>query len=405
MKISPKEIARKIVPPVAWRWAKGRGKDVLLWWLCPRAYRKTSAKGVYDENRVLFVEMNAPEPSASEQLALRSMRDDYGYDVHFFSLRVHYVGFYKRAKNYIHLAREVAQSHYVFICEAMNMIACLPLRPETKVIQLWHGCGAFKRFGMSTADKIFGGDRKAKMRHPDHANTSLVTVSSPEVVWAYEDAMCFEDKPGIVRPLGVSRTDVFFDQEYLSKLHEEVLEAVPACVGKRVLVYAPTFRGHVKNAEAPDALDIDLLREVLEDEWVLLIKHHPHVKQLPPIPENCREFAFDVTRELTIDQLMVAADVCVSDYSSLVYEFSLFGKPMAFFAYDLQEYDDWRGFYYDYDELTPGPIFADTESLADWIAHVDERFDPEEVQAFRERFMGSCDGHSTERIIEAALAL
>lgn len=285
------------------------------------------------------------------------------------------------------------------------MIACLPVRPETKIIQLWHGCGAFKRFGMSTADKIFGASRKDKLRHPDHTNTSLVTVSSPEVVWAYEEAMCFEDRPGIVRPLGVSRTDVFFDQEYLATMKREVLEAVPACEGKRILIYVPTFRGRVSHAEAPDQLDIPLLKRVLGEEWVLLIKHHPHVKELPEVPAECRDFAFDVTHDLTIDHLIVAADVCISDYSSLVYEVSLLGKPMVFFAYDLQDYDDWRGFYYDYDELTPGPVFEDSESLVDWVAHVDERFDQGEVDAFRERFMSSCDGNSTKRICEAAFAL
>lgn len=405
MSFSPKEALRKAMPEQAWTWLKRRGKDVLLWYVVPRAYRKASNTVQVNPNKALFVEMNAAEPSASEQLVLEALRDDYGYEVDFYSLRVHYVGFLKRARNYCELARRVVGARYVVICEAMNMIACLPLRPETKVVQLWHGCGAFKRFGMSTADKIFGASRSDKQRHPDHENTSLVAVSSPEVVWAYEEAMCFEDRPGIVRPLGVSRTDVFFDQEYLSRLSGEAHQAVPACKGKRILVYAPTFRGRVSTAEAPNELDLPYLKERLGGEWVLLIKHHPHVMHLPEIPEDCRDFAFDVTHELSIDQLMAASDACISDYSSLVYEYSLLGKPMAFFAYDLEEYDDWRGFYYSYEDLTPGPIFRDTASLAEWVAHVDECFDPKEVAAFRERFMGSCDGNSTKRICEALLSL
>ena len=72
---------------------------------------------------------------------------------------------------------------------------------------------------------------------------------------------------------------------------------------------------------------------------------------------------------------------------------------MAFFAYDLDDYCDWRGFYYPYDELTPGPVFRDNESLIDWVKHVDERFDSAEVDAFRSKFMSACDGNATERIV------
>ena len=72
---------------------------------------------------------------------------------------------------------------------------------------------------------------------------------------------------------------------------------------------------------------------------------------------------------------------------------------MLFFAYDLENYFDWRGFYYPYDELTPGPIFTTNEEMVEYIQHIDERFDKAEVTAFRDRFMSACDGHATERIM------
>ena len=57
--------------------------------------------------------------------------------------------------------------------------------------------------------------------------------------------------------------------------------------------------------------------------------------------------------------------------------------------------------YYDYEELMPGPIFIDTEALADYIAHIDERFDKGRVREFKNKHMSACDGNSTDRIIEA----
>ena len=56
------------------------------------------------------------------------------------------------------------------------------------MIQTWHACGAFKKFGMSTADLIFGLNRQQQERHPTYRNLSCVTVSSPEIVWAYAEA-------------------------------------------------------------------------------------------------------------------------------------------------------------------------------------------------------------------------
>jgi CDP-ribitol ribitolphosphotransferase len=73
---------------------------------------------------------------------------------------------------------------------------------------------------------------------------------------------------------------------------------------------------------------------------------------------------------------------------------------MIFFAYDLDDYFDWRGFYYNYDELTPGPVYKTNEEIIDYIEHIDERFDREEVRKFKERFMSACDGHATDRIME-----
>ena len=369
----------------------------------PQAYRKATRDAV-DSHKAVFVEANRDEPSDSLQLVYAEMKHR-GFACEFISLHWNCGKFSEYTSRSLQMVRMVATARYVFICEACHPLACVPLRPETKVIQLWHGCGAFKKFGMSTADKIFGASRKEKLRHPAHRNTSLVTVSSPEVRWAYVEAMSMEDRPEVVQALGVSRTDVYFDEEFLSARRDEVLAVVPEIADKRILLYAPTFRGRVFGATAPNELDIRLLHDRLGEEWVLLIKHHPHVKQRPPVPAGCEGFAFDVSESLSIEACLCVADVCLSDYSSLVFEYSLFRRPMAFFAYDIADYDDWRGFYYDYDELTPGPVFMSTEEIAHWVVSLSPDFDSSEIDAFRQRFMGACDGNATERILDAVMEL
>ena len=100
----------------------------------------------------------------------------------------------------------------------------------------------------------------------------------------------------------------------------------------------------------------------------------------------------------SLDPRMTVADIMITDYSSVVFEYALFERPMAFFTYDLDEYIDERGLYYDFDEVTPGPLCTTNEELIDYIINIDTRFNKQEVIDFKEKFMSSCDGHSTERI-------
>lgn len=374
-------------------------KDALLFHVLPRAYRRAARMPV-EEGKVIFLENKEATLPESFEVLYERLSQVSSLKLEFVSLGETRVRLRQYYKNCIAFVKNLATAQFVFLNDASNVVSCLPLRPETKAVQLWHACGAFKKWGMSTADLIFGGSRDEILRHPFYENLSLVTVSSPEVVWAYEEAMVLQDRPGIVRPVGVSRTDVFFDDDYLAESRRKLLEAVPAAADKRVIVYAPTFRGRVAQAEGPAALDIAAMRDAFSADSVLVIKHHPFVRELPPIPADCRDFAFDVTRELPINELLCSADAVISDYSSLVFEYSLFGRPMVFFAYDQDEYADWRGFYYDYDALTPGPVCTTTEGVVSALKAAAEDFDSSEVDAFRERFMSACDGRATDRIIE-----
>lgn len=383
--------------------AKRLMKDVALGRILPAVYAQ-AAKEPVDDQAALFVSRYATEIGGNLACVSDCLREQHGMRTEFVSLDFNGVGTVQYLDNCKAMLRKAATSAYVFIDDASDVLSCIDLRPETKVIQLWHACGAFKRFGFSTAEAGFGESREDKRRHPFYGNLSLVTVSSPEVVWAYEEAMGLQDAPGIVRPLGVCRTDCFFDAQFVSASRTRFDQAFPQAKGKRVVLYAPTYRGDSSHAKAPDGLDLAVLKDRLGDSCVLCIAQHPFVVQSPVLPRELEGFVVDAqTAPLSIAELLCAADVCVSDYSSVVYEYALLGRPMAFFPYDYSDYYDWRGFYYDYDELTPGPVYSDTAELADYLLHVDERFDPAQVASFRERFMIACDGNSTERIVEAVL--
>ena len=365
----------------------------------PFAYRRAACQPV-NPRKVLFVSEKLYAIPDAYNVIMPYIQRNYDLDVQFISLAhgSHSRLLYNRMC--LEFVRELATAAYVFLDDASGIVSCVPLRPETKIVQLWHACGAFKKWGFSTAEKIFGDNARGLCRHPNYANLSLVTTSAPEINWAYEEAMGLTNRPGTVQALGVSRTDRFFDPAFLDQAFRDLYAEVPQAVGKRVLLYAPTFRGRVSLAEAPNALDIPLLQEQLSADWVLLVKQHPFIKDRPPIPEGCKHFAFDVTNTLAIDALLVVSDALITDYSSVIFEYSLTGRPMCFLAYDLGNYDDWRGFYYPYDEMTPGPIVTTTKEVVEWASALEKDTTSPMIASFRHRFMSSCDGHATERICD-----
>ena len=362
----------------------------------PKVYSSYCTEPV-QENKVLFLEMRFTKLSNSFELIYKALEESGEYDLKCSYVQFNFIRGHEFTQRVNEMLKELATAKYVFVDDASLILSSIPLRKETVAINLWHACGAFKKFGRSTAELKFGSSAATLDKYPNYGNLTHVTVSSPEVIWAYEEAMHLPK--GIVKATGVSRTDQFYDKEFVESRKQKLYEIMPEAKGKKVILYAPTFRGHVATASSPDRIDFERFCRELGNEYVIVCKHHPFVKNPPIIPEELQHFARDLTKYLSIEDLLCCADICISDYSSLVFEYSLFEKPMIFYAYDYDNYCDWRGFYYDYSEFTPGPVVQTEDELLDSIKNIDTQFDKQKVIDFKEKFMGSCDGHATERII------
>ncbi|MDO5539793.1 MAG: CDP-glycerol glycerophosphotransferase family protein [Eubacteriales bacterium] len=397
-------LVKKIIHGIAWRARRVIGrmhKCYTLKFRYPAIYQKESRKPV--KEKAVFLERRGVQLSDNFELVYEELKKRGDIELVSCFIGEGRLGRWEQWKNNAAFIKEIATAKYVFINDSTTLVSCIEPRPETKIVQLWHACGAFKKFGYSTADKIFGGSRKELEQFPLHKNFSLVTVSSPEVIWAYAEAFHMEDKKENIVAAGISRTDVFFDKGKIQAAYEKVHQLVPQSCNKKIILYAPTFRGRVACAESPDKMNLVKMKKALGDEYVILNKHHPFVKQRPEISKEVQDFSIDVTDILTIEELLMVSDICISDYSSLIFEYSLFERPMLFFAYDLDEYFDWRGFYYDYSEMTPGPVCKTTEDIIDYIENLKTKFDRQKIVDFREKFMSSCDGKSTQRILEMVL--
>lgn len=302
---------------------------------------------------------------------------------------------------YLKLCALLPTAGTILVDDTCNLFGAFKLRKGSKLIQTWHSCGAFKKWGYSIAGLGFGQDPEELDKYPAHKNYDLVTVSSEECIPHFNEAFGFGED-SCVKATGVARTDRFFKDENRIAAFSRLYEVCPEARGKKVLLYAPTYRGDADDAKPPEQFGISELKKRLGGECVLLIKQHGFVKERTSIPDDCADFAFEVSELMNIEELLFVSDVCITDYSSLIFEYSLFERPMVFYAYDLEEFYDYRGFYYKYDnDFLPGDIARSEEDL---FAAVEKAAaqgcDIGAVKRFRERFMGACDGKSTDRIVD-----
>ncbi|EHZ6143158.1 CDP-glycerol:glycerophosphate glycerophosphotransferase [Listeria monocytogenes] len=276
-----------------------------------------------------------------------------------------------------------------------NKIYGLKFNKKTHVVQSWHATGAFKKFGFSALEGTDANTEEFETRA--HSPYTDVLVSSEGIIPEYMEA--FRKQANQIKPIGVPRTDVFFDQEYVAYTKEKYMKTYPQLRNKKVLLYAPTFRGGPNERfNYSVVLDIAALKKELGDTHILILKFHPVIKNVSFNVDKKDPFILDLTMNNDINDLMLFSDALITDYSSVIFEFSLMNKPIYFFAYDIDDYLDERGFYFDYKATIPGEVFKDTPSLIESIKT--ENYNYDELEVFKKKFVGSLDGNSTKRFVE-----
>ncbi len=280
--------------------------------------------------------------------------------------------------------KQYATAKTVILCDNFLPVASCKKKKATRVIQLWHGCGAFKRFGYDSADDIPEGYKGSVYKNYD-----LVTVSGTACVPFFCSAMRLGSD--IVKPVGVSATDKLFIKDYMDEKRAHFRYMFPDAVGKTVVLYAPTFRNNAANASVVGEEEIDKLIECCGDDFYIIKSFHPHIitgtgrKELP----------------MTTEELLCCADILITDYSSVFFEFLLLDRPVIFFAPDYDKYESGRGYYLDYDNL-PGQIIknvtGDEAVLALKTALSTSDGQKAARKAFCDKYMEACDGHVTKRL-------
>ena len=278
--------------------------------------------------------------------------------------------------------KQYARANYVVISDNFLPVASCKKRKQTFVIQLWHGCGAFKKFGYDTTDDIPKDYVGNVFRNYD-----LVPVSGPESVEPFTSAMRL--KEGVCIPIGVGATDQYFDRLYQKESRQNFFKVCPEARDKKILLWAPTFRGSALNPVVPGSEIFEKLKEKLKEDWYVIIKYHPHMESKGK----------HSTIEIPTEQLLPVVDLLVTDYSSILFNYAIYQRPILLFAPDLDEYSEARGFYLDYREL-PGEIAKTEEELLEGITRAYDVFDKQAMQRFYQRYMNGCDGRATKRVLD-----
>lgn len=296
-------------------------------------------------------------------------------------------------KSWIQLIRKMAQSSIIFLDDHAPLLDWLKLSKDTKLIQLWHAGAGFKSSGYS---------RWGHMGCPNavscHRQYSFGIAGSKKIAPFFSEVWGINDEQ--VLPTGMPRMDEFLQADYREEKTRQLYQKYPMCKGKKVMLFAPTYRGRNKrDAHYPyELIDFAGLYEACGDEYVVLFKMHPWVHAKAPIEKRYQDKFLDVGKYPNINDLFYITDLLVTDYSSNIFEYSLMRKPMLFFAYDKVQYSFSRGFHRDYEESAPGKVCYTFAELLEAFRKKD--FEYEKVEQYVEHHFDYTDSHASDRVID-----
>ncbi len=283
-------------------------------------------------------------------------------------------------------------SRLFIVDNAYFPIHIAPHRRGTTVVQVWHAAGALKRFGLATA---------VPPRQPErrflHRNYDYVIASSEGTRAAYSTAL--RTPVERVLPLGSPRTDLFFDEAEVAAAQRRLLDEHRSLEGRRVVLYAPTFRGRGERKRAAPGLDAERLRAMLPDEYALVLKAHPNLHRGR---RGRRGYDAIMHPATEINDIFTITDILVTDYSSVVFDWALLRRPLVLLVPDLAGYEADPGLFIDYRTEMIGSLVQDTGGVA-WAITEDD-FDPSTYDAFIDRHLGTARGDASARFVQRFLA-
>ena len=294
----------------------------------------------------------------------------------------------------LQIVRKLCSARYIFLEDVFNYLQFYSLLPGQEIIQLWHAEGAYKKFGFSRTGE-------AIKISPGHRKYTKAIVSAEAIRDCYAEAYDIDREKVIAT--GIPRTDAFYDGNTIDSIRNRFREAHPEIGERRIIFLAPTYRGtkipvaHYDLSRIP----IDRMRERFGEDCVLVTKMHPaaynNMKLNGIKLGDDTGFWIDVSEIRDVNDILPAADILITDYSSIIFDWLLLDRPVIYYVYDRGEYEGDRGLYYPFEEYVYGAVARDEDELLDAVERADMMHEKRDI--FREKFMKACDGQATDRVL------
>lgn len=292
-----------------------------------------------------------------------------------------------------------------YLCSNIEFDRFLRRRPDQRYLQTFHGY-PFKSMGIPFW-RSKGFSERAITEECDRRNRAWtsILVPAPFCVDLYRDCYRYE---GEILVTGYPRDDALVRPD--PGVRDRVLARLGVPAGRRVVLYAPTWRESdaitARKAKLFDELEVDRLADALGADHTILLRGHTRTRHTSGAGPAGRAEILDVTRYPEINDLILAADVAVLDYSSLRFDWLLTGKPVLFFVPDLESYLAQRTALFDFGPTAPGPLLRTTDGVIDALRdleRVSAAFVAQRTEADA-RFNALNDGFAAARVADAFFA-
>lgn len=299
----------------------------------------------------------------------------------------------RSAADWNRLLLKLAKADFIIIDDHVPFMDWFKISDKTQVIQVWHGGLGFKSSGYSR-----WGHKGCPAPESCHRQYTYGIAGGENLISTFSEVWGINNSQ--VLPTGMPRIDEFLDPDYRGEVKKSLYQRYNICKNKKVILFAPTYRGkNKKDASYPyELINFQEFYEFCGEEYVVLFKMHPWVKDKVPIDKRHQDRFLDVGSYPNINDLFYITDVLITDYSSNIYEFSLMKKPIIFFAFDEIQYSFSRGFHRPYQLSAPGKICYNFQELLDALRNKEFKID--KVLEYVEQNFKYVDCHSADRLID-----
>ena len=379
-------------------------REMNNWWRIKTAiYYKIYNKKEINNRQIIFTSFKGDYYSDSPKYLYEYLYENYNDEYDFVWVlndkHVKIPGNPKIVERYtLDYYKHVATSKYWVINGRQSSI--LAKRKDQKIISTWHGT-PLKRLGLDIGN-VYTMDPLIKHSYINVSNVWDYLISPNRYTTnVLKSAFGYEKE---IYETGYPRNDILYNatQDKINQIKNDL--NIPE--DKKIILYAPTWRDDefidMGMIRFKLQLELDKMKESLSDEYILLIRTHYFIADKLDLT-GAEGFAFDVSKYDDIAELYLISDIMITDYSSVFFDFANLKRPILYYTYDLEKYENvLRGFYIDIHEDVPGPLLKTTEEIIDAIEHIDEINAEyhDKYEKFYERFCSIEDGNASKRIVD-----